>query len=177
MDIKSLLDLYAHMAWADAKVWAALLDCERAREDAKLRETLYHLHVAQRVFLRAWRGEPLDTPHPTFERASALCGWAGTYYGEVKAYLKTLTDAASRGTRPDAWAQRLEKVLGGDGAGVTLGDTLAQVALHSQYHRGQVNARLRELGGTPPLVDYIAWAWFGRPEAAWPTVNGGDTPQ
>jgi len=41
------------------------------------------------------------------------------------------------------------------------------VALHSLYHRGQVNARLREVGGTPPLVDYIAWLWFGRPAAEW----------
>ena len=42
-----------------------------------------------------------------------------------------------------------------------------QVASHSTYHRGQVNARLREVGGTPPLVDYIAWIWFGRPAPNW----------
>ena len=34
---------------------------------------------------------------------------------------------------------------------------------HSTYHRGQVNARLREIGAEPPLVDYIAWLWFDRP--------------
>ena len=28
--------------------------------------------------------------------------------------------------------------------------------------------RLREVGGTPPLVDYIAWVWFSRPDAPWP---------
>lgn len=177
MDISSLLDLYGHMAWADARVWAAVLDCERAREDAKLRDVLHHLHAAQRIFLRAWRNEPIDAPHPQFEQTSALCAWAGAYYGEAKAYLETLTDAQLRGARPDAWARRLEKVLGGDGATVTLGDTVAQVALHSQYHRGQVNARLRELGGTPPLVDYIAWVWFGRPVAAWPKVDELDAPR
>jgi uncharacterized damage-inducible protein DinB len=44
---------------------------------------------------------------------------------------------------------------------------MIQVATHSTYHRGQVNARLREVGGEPPLVDYIAWIWFGRPAPEW----------
>ena len=52
----------------------------------------------------------------------------------------------------------------------TIGDTALQVALHGTYHRGQINARLREIGGEPPLVDYIAWIWLGRPAAAWPSV-------
>jgi uncharacterized damage-inducible protein DinB len=43
--------------------------------------------------------------------------------------------------------------------------------MHSTYHRGQVNARLRELGIEPPLTDYIAWIWFGRPEAEWPALS------
>jgi uncharacterized damage-inducible protein DinB len=37
-----------------------------------------------------------------------------------------------------------------------------------QKIRAQVNTRLRELGATPPLVDFIAWAWFGKPAAEWP---------
>ena len=49
----------------------------------------------------------------------------------------------------------------------TLAETMFQVTSHSTYHRGQVNARLREVGGQPPLVDYIAWIWFGRPDAEW----------
>jgi uncharacterized damage-inducible protein DinB len=47
----------------------------------------------------------------------------------------------------------------------TLAETIFQVTSHSTYHRGQVNARLRELGGEPPLVDFIAWVWFGKPTA------------
>jgi len=35
-------------------------------------------------------------------------------------------------------------------------------------HRGQVAARLREIGGEPPLVDFIAWVRLGRPEPVWP---------
>ena len=43
-----------------------------------------------------------------------------------------------------------------------------QVALHSTYHRGQINARIRELGGEPPLTDFIAWVWAGKPQPSWP---------
>ena len=46
---------------------------------------------------------------------------------------------------------------------------MLQIPLHSLYHRGQVNARLREVGGEPPTVDYIAWMWLGRPAAEWET--------
>ena len=58
MNINTLTDLYRHMEWADAAVWVAVLASEGGRVDAKLRESLYHLHVVQRAFLRAWRGEP-----------------------------------------------------------------------------------------------------------------------
>ncbi len=42
--------------------------------------------------------------------------------------------------------------------------------MHSTHHRGQVAARLRELGGEPPLVDFIAWLWWKRPEPEWPAA-------
>jgi uncharacterized damage-inducible protein DinB len=52
----------------------------------------------------------------------------------------------------------------------TVAETMLQVTFHSAYHRGQVSARLREVGVEPPLVDYIAWIWFGRPDAPWPAL-------
>jgi uncharacterized damage-inducible protein DinB len=62
-----------------------------------------------------------------------------------------------------AYEQRMERSF----ARPTLAETILQVSSHSTYHRGQVNARLREVGGEPPLVDYIAWFWFGGPEPEW----------
>ena len=37
----------------------------------------------------------------------------------------------------------------------TYGRMLAHVINHSTHHRGQIIARLRELGITPPITDYI----------------------
>ena len=49
---------------------------------------------------------------------------------------------------------------------------MIQVTIHSTHHRGQFNARLRQVGGEPPLVDYIAWVCFGRPPAEWAQGRG-----
>ena len=59
------------------------------------------------------------------------------------------------------WSKHLEERFGRI-ENATLGETMIQVAMHSMYHRGQINARIRELGGEPPLVDFIAWVWTGR---------------
>ena len=48
---------------------------------------------------------------------------------------------------------------------ITVGEALTQMAMHSQWHRGQNATRLRELGAQPPTVDLITWYWKGRPSA------------
>jgi uncharacterized damage-inducible protein DinB len=63
--------------------------------------------------------------------------------------------------------ERYQQRMGRSFEAPTLAETMLQVASHSTYHRGQVNARLREISGEPPLVDYIAWIWFGRPAPDW----------
>ena len=171
MNIYSLTDLYRHMEWADATVWAVVLASEKARADQQLRDYLYHLHLVQRAFLRTWRGEPHETPYPTFNDAQSLMQWGRTYYGEAMAYLRTLNDEKASGPMPLPWASMVEQRLGRAPDATTTGETVLQVVLHSLYHRGQVNARLRSVGVEPPLVDYIAWIWLGRPTGEWPPVS------
>jgi uncharacterized damage-inducible protein DinB len=65
------------------------------------------------------------------------------------------------------WVAHFEQRLGRTAEVPTLADTMFRVGNHSTYHRGQVNARLRAVGGEPPLVDHIAWVWLGRPAASW----------
>ena len=60
--------------------------------------------------------------------------------------------------------------------------TVLQVISHSTHHRAQANTRLRMVGAEPPMVDYIAWLWRGRPKPEWPaapqtvTLAGGRKP-
>jgi uncharacterized damage-inducible protein DinB len=52
-------------------------------------------------------------------------------------------------------------------AGVhTVGESVLQVFLHTQHHRGQVCMRMREVGVAPPTIDFILWLWAGRPSEA-----------
>ena len=168
MDMPFLLDLYDHMAWADAAVWSALWACDEARQDAVILGTLSHLHAVQRTYPRVWRGLPWEEP-PHFEEISALLAWARSGHGEARTCLATLTDAQLGGPVADVWTQRWEQRMPGPSVGpVTIHDTVVQVPLHSLHHRGQVVARLDELGGAVPIVDYILWVWQGRPDPAWP---------
>ncbi len=167
MKITTLIDLYRHMEWADATVWRALLDNQVCRSDPKLKDYLYHLHLVQWAFLRVWRGRPADA-YPKFDELPPLMDWARAYYGEVFGHLETFSDEGILEPAPIPWAKMVEKRIGRAPDVASLAETILQVALHSTYHRGQVNARLRQLGAEPPLVDFIAWVWLGRPPAEWP---------
>lgn len=156
------------MEWADAEVWSSILASSKAVTDNKLQEYLYHLHVVQRTFFLLWRGESLEGLGPKFDDAQSLMNWGRSYYGEANEYLSGLNEGDLNQPIVLPWSSMIEKRLGRAPESTTKGETALQVAMHSTYHRGQVNARLRELGGEPPLVDYIVWLWHGRPAPKWP---------
>ena len=167
MNLITLRDLYRHMEWSDASVWRAVFKLEAVRSDKKLRDYFYHLHLVQRAFLRAWRNEPANAPYPTFDDAETLAAWGRSYYQEIFVHLDQLSDQDISKPMQLPWAELVLKQIGRPPAPSTIGETLLQVALHSLYHRGQINARLRELGGEPPPVDYIVWVWLDKPAASW----------
>lgn len=157
-------DLFRHMEWADAEVWKAVLACEAARGDDTLRGLLLHLHVVQRAFLNVWTGQPLTFPEPSaFPDITQLKAWAAPFHAEAAAFLDGLDASTLMQPLTMPWVAEFEKRVNRTFATPTLAETMFQVTSHSTYHRGQVNARLRAVGGEPPLVDYIAWIWFGRP--------------
>jgi uncharacterized damage-inducible protein DinB len=167
--IDGLRQLFRHMEWADAEVWRAVLAHEPAVGDPRLRELLTHLHLVQRVFLVVWQKQPFDLSRgqPQFATALDLRDWAQGYYGEATRFLAELDEVSLTGETVMPFVKAIEAQVGRTFATTTLRDTIVQVTSHSTYHRGQVNARLREVGGHPPLVDYIAWIWFGRPAPNW----------
>jgi len=171
MNLAALRDLYQYMEWADASVWTAVFASTTAQNDTKLRDGLYHLHVVQRAFLRIWRGESPNTPFPSFAELQELMAWGRSYYADAFDHLATLSNERSLAPLPVPWAALVEQRLGRAPETATVGETALQVVLHTQYHRGQINSRLREVGGEPPLVDYITWVWLGRPKANWPAVT------
>ncbi|HZG50780.1 MAG TPA: DinB family protein [Pyrinomonadaceae bacterium] len=159
------------MQWADALVWSSALSNPEVAADLALRGKLFHTHMVQRAFLSVWQaGSPGSPPTDPPDLPTTL-ELARSYYSELTPFLDALDERELE--RPVAlpWAGRFAQRLGREPATTTLADTILQVAMHSAYHRGQVNTRLREVGVEPPLTDYIAWVWFGRPEPRWPPLS------
>ena len=156
-------DLYRGMEWSDARVWSAARALNR--DDARLRDLLLHLHVVQQAFFAVWRGE---APHvPSYETLAEVEAFARPYYAAVREFLASRTEEQFAAPLVLPWAAQVASALGQDLAPTSMRDAALQVTHHSAYHRGQVNARLRELGGEPPLADYIVWVWLGKPDAVW----------
>ena len=162
-----LLDLSRHMEWADATVWQAVLGSPAACDDERIKSYLHHIHMVQHAFNNAWHGQA-PTPNAGNDLAiRQLPAWAREFHQAASAHLQTVSEDDLDTPLVLPWAKYLTRHTGRDPEVTTKGETMMQVAAHSTYHRGQVNARLRELGGEPPLVDFIAWLWFGRPDADW----------
>ncbi len=166
LGIAALRELYIHMEWADSHVWRAI--GRLAEQDERLQAKLYHVHFTQRAFLSVWTGAKVPRYDPTsLPTYGQLRAWTEPFYGEANAYLATLADADLSRTLNVPWARLFEKAVGRPPGDTTLGQTIFQAANHTTYHRGQVNTRIRELGGEPPPVDYILWLWTGRPAPEW----------
>jgi uncharacterized damage-inducible protein DinB len=164
--MKELRDAMQHMAWADAEVWRAVRALPAAETDAPTRERLHHVHEVQWAYLQIWRGEPVATRELTsFSDLAAIEAWGRDFHREVIAWLEDVERRQDWGEEVRLpWADQLVARFGA-AQPATISETVLQVTQHSAYHRGQINARLRELGGEPPLVDFIVWIWRGRPAA------------
>lgn len=167
MDRHEIQVLLRHMEWADALTWKAVLNLPPAHRDAVLRERLYHLHSVQWAYLHIWRGEKVRPPKLAgFADLRAIGVWAQAYYRELAPVLPPVEDSSLSREVALPWAHQVARRFGA-AVPVTLGETVLQVLLHSTYHRGQIAARTRELGGEPPLTDFLAWVWMQRPDPQW----------
>jgi uncharacterized damage-inducible protein DinB len=91
--------------------------------------------------------------------------WGRAYYKEAFAKLGSISDQSACDPMVVPWAA---EQIGRVPEKATFAEIVLHVAMHSQYHRGQINSRLRQVGGEPAVVDYIIWVWMGRPAAEWP---------
>lgn len=164
-----VISLLTHMEWADALVWTAVLDTESARTDASVLERLHHVHLVQRIYLQLWRREPHEARELTsFADIDELYAWVRENYRELRRFIGSLEVSAMQDPITFPWSDELVKWFG-EARTATVHETMQQVAIHTAHHRGQLTTTIRQLGGTPPLVDFIAWIWMGKPGPEWPS--------
>ena len=154
MHAETLLHLAHHQAWADAAHWKTLHENAALRDDAEIRTRLNHMaHATSMLTLLARGGTPDQASMKDLEALDAL-------------------EAAMR----QAQADLVEAIRGIDlDRAIALprgpkgpfeapaGILLLQAITHSQHHRGQNASRMRQLGITPPMTDFVIWYATGRP--------------
>jgi len=171
MVVSEYRKLLLHMQWADSLIWKAVLSLAALQQDQRMRERLYHLHSTQWAYLQVWRGEQIRVPElATFPNLQSLGVWARDYHRELARYAEALQEAALSRSIEFPWAAQLVKRFGGVSP-ATLAETVLQIVLHTTHHRGQVASRLRAVESEPPMIDFIAWVWMGRPAAVWGGVE------
>lgn len=171
MDTRTLLtDLVLQMEWADALVWSTVLAQPRLADDAAIRDRLHHIHLVQRAFLHIWRREPFAFSECMNLRGEALAAWGRACHTALQAYVASLQGPALDSAVTFPAEARIQERFGATAGIPTVAETAVQVTYHSAYHRGQVAARIREIGFDPPLTDYVAWLWLHKPPAPWPAA-------
>jgi len=153
-DSQLLLQLAGHQSWADSLHWKALHENGTLREDLEIRKRLNHVVWALRTLTGlAQGGNPDPSTMKEIESADQLEAAQGKANAELIERIKTLD---------------LQKIIalprGPQGPWeAPAGALLLQAIMHSQHHRGQNASRMRQLGATPPMTDFILWYALGRP--------------
>jgi uncharacterized damage-inducible protein DinB len=158
MDADYARRLYAYNDWANERILTVIakLPPEEYTRNivssySSIRETLAHIAFAEWLWLQRWKGMSPAGP-PEWVSAVAfddLARQIRAVAAERRDYLAQLESAAK------ALSYRSTE---GDPFTMALPDLLTHCANHSTYHRGQLVTMLRQVGATPPNMDYTRFA-------------------
>jgi len=125
---------------------------EGAYADEEIRKWLHHVVVVERFFLGLFRHRPYDWEREkqvpdSIEEIEQRFQEA---HADGAAYTASLTES-ELARQVDFPVPSMKDFH------PSVRDALMQVIMHSEHHRAQVAMRLRALGGSPPVIDYIIW--------------------
>ena len=146
--LEMITALFEHLRWADQRALSALRSSNG--QPTQARELFAHVLGAEEVWLARLEGRAPGAPvWPDFDIEQCVA-WAERNHGNWGRYLAKLASAGQ------LEAEYSYVNSAGQSFRSTVRDTLLHVALHSQYHRGQVALLLRASGFEPATTDYIA---------------------
>jgi uncharacterized damage-inducible protein DinB len=141
--------LHSHLRWADARTLGALRTSNG--QPTQARQLYAHVLGAEETWLARIEG-----------RAPGLAVWPDLDVEQCTAWAERIhraLDAFVAGIDAGRLAEEVAYVnSAGKAFRTSLRDILLHVAMHGQYHRGQVALLLRASGFEPVATDYIAWA-------------------
>jgi uncharacterized damage-inducible protein DinB len=154
IDAELLQDLARHQAWSDTAHWKALHENGTLLEDPEIRKRLNHMLMALRMLTALARGE---TPDPSGMRDIEPTD-------QLEAALEKANVELIEALNTIDLQRMIALPRGPQGPWeAPAGVLLLQAITHSQHHRGQNASRMRQLGATPPMTDFVIWYALGRP--------------
>lgn len=148
--MQDMSKLFEHLNWANLRILERLRSGD-AGSHAKAIGLFAHILQAERVWLTRLQGQDSSALPVWPEAGLDFCGrMTKQNHEDYTAYLGSLADG--EGDRVLRYANQFGQVFDN-----SVRDILTHVALHGQYHRGQINALLRAGGAEPVNVDFITF--------------------
>ncbi|WP_042462772.1 DinB family protein [Neobacillus dielmonensis] len=147
--MKLISKMYDHLHWANMRILDSLKTLEDQSHPAK--QLFSHILLAEEVWFNRIKGLSSSAKGLWTELSLDEClKLSKTNHQNFKELLSVLTAANEEDTI-------IYKNSTGKEFRTTLADILTHVALHGQYHRGQINRLLRQEQHEPINVDYITY--------------------
>jgi uncharacterized damage-inducible protein DinB len=157
--IAMLQDLIQHNGYANASLLKAIRQHEEASHDHELRKLLHHIILANRFWLWLILGRPFN--EETESRMPESMEEIVTLYRET--HVREMEWLAQI---QESDLSRILETSYLPNFSCSVAQAMTQVCLHSHGHRAQFATRLRQLGVTPPTLDFILWL-KDRPASNW----------
>ena len=160
MNLQDLHTLLDYNYWARDRMYAVLeaLTQEQATRDlggsfGSVHDTVAHLYAAEVVWYARWQGESptsLITGAAFPDLRAIREAWIA-HEAKMRAFTAALGEANINQVFPF-------KTFAGQTTASPFAQMLQHIVNHGSYHRGQVTAKLRQLGAPPaPSLDMIAF--------------------
>ena len=148
--MKTIQKMYEHLNWANQRILETLQSLEV--ENQKVSRLFSHILFAEKIWITRLQG--LDS--------TGLPLWSDIDDIEVCSELVKQNEDSSTALLTKLVNTDLDQLISyKNSKGIefnnSVRDILTHVALHGQYHRGQINAQLRADGSEPVDVDFITF--------------------
>ena len=146
--MRTIQKIYEHLNWANQRILETLQSIEGENQEVK--RLFSHILFGEKIWItRIQESNSLRLPLWSID----IEVFAELVKQNEDSFSMFLTDLAK---------VNLDKLISYTNSKETevknsLRDILTHVALHGQYHRGQINARLRADGNEPVNVDFITF--------------------
>ncbi len=146
--MKVIKSMYHHLNWANQRILETLQNLER--DNPQARRLFSHILSTEQVWLSRLKGESSSQPI-----------WGEVGIEECAEMVKKNRESF------DAFLSSIDKadldqfMIYKNSKGIefknSISDILTHIALHGQYHRGQINAQLRSNHTEPVNIDFITF--------------------